>query len=156
MRKGKQKFENVVWGLPSVYISFSIVKKVSSSTSHKKNSETEKLRDFSFFFSSTLIYEPILIQISMNANRIKKPIFHKIKYDLKGYKRSHKVILKLKNIFFLRYVTSLTSILFKTFQECQHIRPPLCQNLSSTFVYGLILMEICMNANIMKTPEMSL
>ena len=27
----------------------------------------------------------------------------------------------------------------------------LCQNQSSTFVYGLFLMEICMNANIMKT-----
>ena len=36
-----------------------------------------------------------------------------------------------------------------------HIRPLLCQNYSSTFVYGPILMKICMNAiaiNIMKTP----
>jgi hypothetical protein len=32
-----------------------------------------------------------------------------------------------------------------------YIRPPSCQNHSSTFVYGPILMEICMNANIMKT-----
>ena len=54
--------------------------------------------------------------------------------------------------------------LFKTFQECQHYedtnfdkmkydlkghtRPPLCQNHSSTFVYGSILMKINMNANI--------
>ena len=30
-------------------------------------------------------------------------------------------------------------------------RPPLCQNHSSIFVYGPILMKICMNSNIMKT-----
>ena len=32
-----------------------------------------------------------------------------------------------------------------------HKRPLLCQNHSSTFVYGPILIKICMNANIMKT-----
>ena len=32
-----------------------------------------------------------------------------------------------------------------------YIRPHLCQNHSSTFVYGPILMKICMDANIMKT-----
>ena len=32
-----------------------------------------------------------------------------------------------------------------------YIRPLLCKNYSSTFVYGPILMKICMNANIMKT-----
>ena len=32
-----------------------------------------------------------------------------------------------------------------------HIRPLLCQNHSSTFVYGPILIKICMNANIKKT-----
>ena len=32
-----------------------------------------------------------------------------------------------------------------------HISPLFCQNHSSTFVYGPILVEICMNANIMKT-----
>ena len=32
-----------------------------------------------------------------------------------------------------------------------HIKPLLCQDHSGTFVYGLILMKICMNANIMKT-----
>ena len=32
-----------------------------------------------------------------------------------------------------------------------HTRPPLFQNHSSTFVYGPILMKICMNANITKT-----
>ena len=36
-----------------------------------------------------------------------------------------------------------------------HIRPPLYQNHSSTFVYGPILMKICMNANIMKTQYMT-
>ena len=29
-----------------------------------------------------------------------------------------------------------------------HMRPPLCQNHTSTFVYGSILMKICMNAYI--------
>ena len=32
---------------------------------------------------------------------------------------------------------------------------PLCPNHSSTFVYGPILMKICMNANIMKTQYMT-
>ena len=32
-----------------------------------------------------------------------------------------------------------------------HIRPPLCQNHSSTFGYGPNLIKICMNANIIKT-----
>ena len=56
--------------------------------------------------------------------------------------------------------------LLKTFQECQHyedaktkviqghIRPILCQNYSSTFVFRPILMMICMNANIMKIQYM--
>ena len=32
-----------------------------------------------------------------------------------------------------------------------HKRPPSCQNHSSTYVFGPILIKICMNANIMKT-----
>ena len=68
-----------------------------------------------------------------------------------------KVILKFRSHLFLRY-----NFCFKTFEECQHyedanfslndgqIRPPLCQNRSSTFVYGPILMKIFMNANITK------
>ena len=32
-----------------------------------------------------------------------------------------------------------------------HIRPLICQNLSSLFVYGQIVIKICMNANIMET-----
>ena len=42
-------------------------------------------RDFSFFLSSTFVYEPILIKISMKANIVKTHIFHKMKYDLKGH-----------------------------------------------------------------------
>ena len=42
-------------------------KNVSSSTS-TKNCETARIRGFSFFLSSTFIYELILIKISMNAN----------------------------------------------------------------------------------------
>ena len=37
-----------------------------------------------------------------------------------------------------------------------HKRPLLCQNHYSTFVYGPILMKICMNANIIKTQENTL
>ena len=35
-----------------------------------------------------------------------------------------------------------------------HITPDFCQNHSSTFLYGPILMKICMNVNIMKTQYM--
>ena len=52
---------------------------------------------------STFIYEPILIKKkSMNANIKKTQIFNKMKYDLRVYKRSQKVILKFQNHFFLR------------------------------------------------------
>ena len=34
-----------------------------------------------------------------------------------------------------------------------HIRILFCQNHSSTFVYGTILMKICMNANFMKSED---
>ena len=33
-----------------------------------KNSGTTGLREFSFFLSSTFVYEPILIEISINTN----------------------------------------------------------------------------------------
>ena len=43
----------------------------------------------------------------------------KMNYDLKGHKRSQKVILKfLKKI--LRYIICLPPNVLKTFQECQH------------------------------------
>ena len=52
------------------------------------NSETGKLRDFSFFFfSSTFIYEPILIKKkSMNANIMKTHIFIKLSVTSKVIK----------------------------------------------------------------------
>ena len=61
-----------------------IKKNVSSSTSHKKllNSKTVRLRDFSFYLSSTFIYEPILIQIYMNSNIMNTQISYLNKYDL--------------------------------------------------------------------------
>ena len=58
------------------------MKNISSYTSHQK---TVKLRDFSFYLSSTFIYEPILIKLYMNANIMNMQIFHFCKYDLKGY-----------------------------------------------------------------------
>ena len=69
-----------------------LIKNVSSSTSHKLwNWETLKIRDSSFFLSSTFIYETILIKKNMNANFKRRQIFCKIKYDLKG----HLIISKL-------------------------------------------------------------
>ena len=57
---------------------------ISSSTSHKlENSETLKLRDFSFFLSSTFIYEPILIKLYINANLMKTHVFYKMRCDHK-------------------------------------------------------------------------
>ena len=46
-----------------------ITKNVSSSITHKKLSLSliPKIWEFSFFLSSTIIYQPILIQISMSA-----------------------------------------------------------------------------------------
>ena len=63
------------------------IKNVSYSTSHTKNSETVKLRNFSFFLSINIIfiYEPILIKICMNAYIMKTHIFYKMKYDLHGH-----------------------------------------------------------------------
>ena len=57
----------------------------------------------------------------MNANIIKTQFFQKIKYDLKGFLRSHEVILKFQNHLFLQYIICLTPDSLKTFQECQHI-----------------------------------
>ena len=42
-----------------------------------KNSGTPGLWDFSFFLSSTFVYEPILFKISMNADIVKTKFFHK-------------------------------------------------------------------------------
>ena len=106
----------------------------------------------------------------MNANIMKTQSFHLIKYDLRGHWRSQKVTLKIKNYLFLRYISWLTPNLWKPLKGCQHyedtyflkwsmtskvikghVRPLLCQNPSSTFVYGPILLKIYLNVNIMKT-----
>ena len=48
----------------------------------------------------------------MNANIIKTQIFHKMKYDLKGHYRTHKLILKFQNNPFLQFVICLKPNLF--------------------------------------------
>ena len=68
------------------------IKNVSSSISLKK-SWTSRLRDslttgFQPFFSSTLVYELIF----MNVNIGKTQIFHKMKYHLKGHLGYTKVV----------------------------------------------------------------
>ena len=57
-----------------------LIKNASSSTTHKK---TVKL--ISLYLSSTFIYEPILINIYMNANFVNMQLFHLYKYELKGH-----------------------------------------------------------------------
>ena len=73
-----------------------------------KNFRTMWLRGYcvlySFFLSRTFIYEPILIKKkSMNANIVKRQIFHKMKYDSKGHSRSQKMTFSYKNSLFLIY-----------------------------------------------------
>ena len=51
--------------------------------------KTLRLRNFSFFLSSTFIYEPILIEISLNANIIKTHFFF---IKLKVTKGHHKIL----------------------------------------------------------------
>ena len=64
---------------------------------------------------------------------MKTNIFLKIKYDLRGHKRSYKVILKFKNHPFLRYIFCLTPIFLKTILECQHyIKMQIFINVSKT------------------------
>ena len=62
-----------------------IIKNVSSSAHHKKTLRGRELRDFSFYLSSTFMYEPILIKIYVNTNIIKTQFFHKMKYGLRGH-----------------------------------------------------------------------
>ena len=77
-----------------------------------------------------------------------------MKYELKGHKKD---ILKFQNHLFLQNIFTLTPNLLKSYQECKHygntskviqghIRPLSCKNHSSTFVYGPILMKICMKS----------
>ena len=57
-------------------------------TNKLRDSRIPWFRDFSFFLSGPFVYDSILLNISMNANIVKKQIFHKIKYDLKGHSRT--------------------------------------------------------------------
>ena len=102
----------------------------------------------------------------MNANIMKTHFFNNLKYDFKGHKRSQKVIKNFQ-IIFQEYIFCLTADLLKTFQEYQHYEDTnFSQRLSkviydhvhsSTCIYSLILMKICMNANnIIKTQFLSL
>ena len=43
----------------------------------------------------------------MNTNNIKTHIIYKIKYDLKGHLRPQKVILKIQNNLFIRYIYNI-------------------------------------------------
>ena len=49
---------------------------------------TLSFRDLSFYLSSTLIYQPILIKMHMNAYLMNTQICYLNKYDLKGHKSS--------------------------------------------------------------------
>ena len=69
-----------------------------------RDSEIPWFRDFSFFLSSTFVYELILLKISMNANIVKTHPFYKIKYDLKGHSRSQTTTILFKNSLFLLFV----------------------------------------------------
>ena len=88
-------------------------------------SGTPLLRDFRFFLSSTYVYKPILINISMNANIIKTHILHKMKYDLKGIKGHKRSFKNFKIIFFSVIYFCLMPNLFKTFQEFQQYKDAL-------------------------------
>ena len=59
-----------------------IIKNVSSSTTHKK---TPSFRDFKKILPNTFIYKSILIKIYMNTKIINTQIFYLNKYDLKGH-----------------------------------------------------------------------
>ena len=105
----------------------------------------------------------MLIKISINANIINTILF--IKWSMTS--KVTKVILNFQNHLFLRYIICTMPHLLKTFLRMPthkffikwsmtskviqgHKRPLLCKNHSSTFIYGSILIKICMNANIMK------
>ena len=103
--------ENYVYNLTGRC--FSVFKNVSSSKS-QCDSWTLELRDYeilAFFFLAK--YEMILINISMNANNMKTHILYKIKYDLRGHLRLHKVILNPNYL-----ITTLTYVLMGNFRPC--------------------------------------
>ena len=61
-----------------------LVKNVSSSTSHKRNSSFTSFREIKKILPNTFIYNSILIKIYMNTNIMNTQIFCLIKYDLNG------------------------------------------------------------------------
>ena len=74
--------------LKVLYVSiYLFVKNISSSISHHKICDSGLAK---FFLADTIInrfwWKTI---VPMNINIIKTNIFHKIKYDLEGYERSH-------------------------------------------------------------------
>ena len=80
------------------------------------NSETVKLRDFSFILSSTFICEPIFMKICLDANLMNTQIFVLIKFDLKSHRRLPKVTFMFKK-YFLLYLLCRKSELIKTLYE---------------------------------------
>ena len=68
------------------------------------------LREFKKSLFNTFIYESILIKIYMKANILNTQIFHIIKYDLKGHRRSQYVTFM--------FILTLTSFLLTTFRPC--------------------------------------
>ena len=73
--------------------------RIGCSISHKKS---VRLRDFSFFLSSTFIYEPLLIKKILWMLTLWRRNFF-INEDW-PHLRSYKVILKFQNHLFLRYI----------------------------------------------------
>ena len=88
-----------------------LIKNVSSSTSHKRNfvftSFRLSLREFRKIISNTCIYESILIKIYMNANIMHTQIFNLIKNDLNGHWRSQKITFK--------FISTITYVLMDNF-----------------------------------------
>ena len=100
-----------------IFFLWRIFKNVSSSTSHTKtlkiwNCETLRHQDFSFYLSSTFIYELILIKIYMNANIMNTQIFHVNKFDLNGHWRSQKVTFMIILTFTYALMDNFLSIFF--------------------------------------------
>ena len=101
-----------------------IIKCVSSSTFHKKNSIFTffrlSLRKFKKIIPNTFIYESLLIKIYMNANIMNTQIFNPIKYDPNGHCRSQKVTFM--------FILTLTNVLMDNFLSLFIVMlpPPQC------------------------------
>ena len=93
------------------YKILTLIKNVSSFTSHNKNSVFTSFRlslgEFKKILPNTFFYESILIKIYINANIMNTQIFHLIKYDLNGHWRSQKVTFM--------FILTLTYVLMDNF-----------------------------------------